>query len=92
MAVAQQEQTLAAFVLENGAAARRLLAEIEKLFGRFPPFSDEREEFLVALYGTSETLRIDGESGHLISLNGVQDGFALEWRPEAGGVARIKPS
>jgi predicted flap endonuclease-1-like 5' DNA nuclease/uncharacterized membrane protein len=31
MAVAQQDQTLAAFVLENGAAARRLLAEIEKV-------------------------------------------------------------
>ncbi len=31
MAVAQQDQTLAAFVLENGKAARRLLAEIEKV-------------------------------------------------------------
>ena len=32
MAVAQeQDQTLAAFVLENGSAARRLLAEIEKV-------------------------------------------------------------
>src|SRR6188472_4262357 len=31
MAVAQQEQTLAAFVLDDGAAARRLLAEIEKI-------------------------------------------------------------
>lgn len=43
------------------AGGHALLAEIEKLIGRFPPFSDEREEFLVALYGTSETLRIDGE-------------------------------
>jgi predicted flap endonuclease-1-like 5' DNA nuclease len=31
MAVAQQDQTLAAFVLENGAGAKRLLAEIEKV-------------------------------------------------------------
>jgi predicted flap endonuclease-1-like 5' DNA nuclease len=31
MAVAQQDQTLAAFVLADGAAARRLLAEIEKV-------------------------------------------------------------
>jgi predicted flap endonuclease-1-like 5' DNA nuclease len=31
MAVAQQDQTLAAFVLEDGAGARRLLTEIEKV-------------------------------------------------------------
>ena len=31
MAIAQQDQTLAAFVLENGAGARRLLAEVEKV-------------------------------------------------------------
>ncbi|MDC7785370.1 division/cell wall cluster transcriptional repressor MraZ [Rhodoplanes sp. TEM] len=38
-----------------------LLGEIEQLIARFPPYSDEREEFLVALYGRSETLRVDGE-------------------------------
>ena len=43
------------------AGGNALLAEIERLIGRFPPYSKEREELLVALYGTSETLRIDGE-------------------------------
>ena len=43
------------------AGGNALLAEIEKLIGRFPPYSNEREEFLVALYGTSETLKLDGE-------------------------------
>jgi MraZ protein len=43
------------------AGGHALLAEIETLIGRFPPFSDEREAFLAALYGTSETLKIDGE-------------------------------
>jgi MraZ protein len=38
-----------------------LLAEIEALIARFPPYSDEREHFEAALYGTSETLKIDGE-------------------------------
>ena len=31
MAVAQQDQTIAAFVLENGAAARRLLEAVQKV-------------------------------------------------------------
>jgi MraZ protein len=43
------------------AGGNALLGEIEQLIGRFPPYSNEREEFLVALYGTSETLKIDGE-------------------------------
>jgi MraZ protein len=43
------------------AGGHALLAEIETLIGRYPPFSDEREELLVALYGTSETVKIDGE-------------------------------
>jgi MraZ protein len=43
------------------AGGNALLAEIEKLIGRFPPYSNEREEFSVALYGTSETLKIDSE-------------------------------
>ena len=43
------------------AGGNALLAEIETLIGRFPPYSDEREEFLVALYGRSEPLKIDGE-------------------------------
>src|SRR6202162_1416985 len=43
------------------AGGHALLAEIESLIARFPPYSDRREEFLVALYGRSETVRIDGE-------------------------------
>jgi MraZ protein len=43
------------------AGGNALLGEIETLIGRFPPYSDEREEFAAALYGTSETLKFDGE-------------------------------
>jgi len=43
------------------AGANALMAEIEALIGRFTPFSDQREQFALALYGTSETLKIDGE-------------------------------
>jgi MraZ protein len=45
--------------VEAGGPA--LMREIEDLIGRFPPFSDEREQFATALYGTSETLKIDAE-------------------------------
>ena len=43
------------------AGGQALLAEIEALVNRFPPYSGEREEFLVALYGRSETVTIDTE-------------------------------
>jgi MraZ protein len=43
------------------AGGRSLMTEIEELIGRFPPFSEEREQFATALYGTSETLKIDPE-------------------------------
>jgi MraZ protein len=43
------------------AGGNALLGEIEALIARFPPFSEEREEFAAALYGTSETMKIDGE-------------------------------
>src|SRR3989475_9226911 len=43
------------------AGGNALLGEIEQLITSFPPYSDEREELSVALYGTSETLNIDGE-------------------------------
>jgi MraZ protein len=43
------------------AGGPMLMREIEELIGRFPPFSDEREQFATALYGTSETLKIDTE-------------------------------
>jgi MraZ protein len=49
------------------AGGRGLMAEIEDLIGRFPPFSEEREQFATALYGTSETLKIDPEGRVILS-------------------------
>jgi MraZ protein len=43
------------------AGGQALLNEIEQLIASFPPFSEEREQFATALYGTSETLKMDGE-------------------------------
>ena len=43
------------------AGGHALLAEIESLIERYPPYSDEREEFSAALYGQSETLKLDSE-------------------------------
>jgi len=43
------------------AGGNALLAEIEALVAGFLPYSDHREQFSLALYGTSETLNIDGE-------------------------------
>ena len=40
---------------------KALLAEIEQLIASFPPYSEEREQFSTALYGTSETLKMDAE-------------------------------
>jgi len=43
------------------AGGNALMAEIEALIARYAPFSEERERLALALYGTSETLKIDGE-------------------------------
>jgi MraZ protein len=43
------------------AGGNALLAEIEALIAGFLPYSDQREQFALALYGTSETLKIDRE-------------------------------
>jgi MraZ protein len=43
------------------AGGNALLAEIETLIGRFSPYSEEREQFSTALFGTSEVLKIDSE-------------------------------
>lgn len=56
------------------AGGNALLAEIERLIGRYSPYSNEREEFLVALYGTSETLKIDSEGR--VSLTDALKGHA----------------
>ncbi len=49
------------------AGGNALLHEIEALTARFPPYSDEREQFAAALYGTSEILKIDGEGRVILS-------------------------
>jgi MraZ protein len=49
------------------AGGNALLAEIEALIGGYPPYSDQREQFSLALYGTSETLKIDGEGRVVLS-------------------------
>jgi MraZ protein len=43
------------------AGGNALLADIEALIAGFSPYSEEREQFSLALFGTSETLKFDGE-------------------------------
>ena len=77
------------------AGGNALLNEIESLIGRFPPYSDESEDFSAALYGTSETLKIDGEGRVILSETlkshaGIGEGVAFVglghkfqiWEPE----------
>jgi MraZ protein len=49
------------------AGGNALLEEIEVLIGRFPPYSEEREQFSAALYGTSEVLKVDSEGRTVLS-------------------------
>ncbi len=49
------------------AGGNALLAEIEALITGFAPYSDEREQFSLALYGTSETLKVDSEGRVVLS-------------------------
>jgi MraZ protein len=64
------------------AGGNALMAEIEALIARYAPFSDEREQLAMSLYGTSETLRIDGEgrvslSESLKAHAGISDAVAF---------------
>jgi len=43
------------------AGGNALLAEIRALITGYPPYSEQREQFALSLYGTSETLKIDSE-------------------------------
>jgi len=43
------------------AGGNALMNDIDALVTRLAPYSEEREQFSAALYGTSETLKIDGE-------------------------------
>lgn len=49
------------------AGGNALMAEIEALIAGFPPYSEEREQFTAALYGTSETLKVDSEGRVMLS-------------------------
>lgn len=49
------------------AGGQALMGEIEDLIGRFAPYSDQREQFATALYGTSDTLKVDGEGRVVLS-------------------------
>ena len=64
------------------AGGRNLMVEIEALIDRFPAFSDEREQLATALYGTTETLKIDPEgrvtlSDQLKDHAGIMDAVAF---------------
>jgi MraZ protein len=43
------------------AGGNALIEEIDTLIARFAPYSEEREQFSTALFGTSEVLKTDGE-------------------------------
>ena len=77
------------------AGGNALMAEIEALIERYAPFSDEREKLALSLYGTSETLKIDGEGRVVLSESlkqhaGIKDAVAFVglghkfqiWEPE----------
>jgi MraZ protein len=49
------------------AGGNALMAEIEALIGRYAPFSEQREQFALALCGTSETRKIDSEGRVVLS-------------------------
>ncbi len=64
------------------AGGNALLKEIESLIARFAPYSEEREQFSAALYGTSEVLKIDGEGRAILteplkSHAGIKDEIAF---------------
>ena len=49
------------------AGGNALIQEIEALIARFPPYSEERDELAAALYGQSETLKVDPEGRILLT-------------------------
>jgi MraZ protein len=76
------------------AGGNTLLAGIARLIDDFPDYSDERDELQLALYGTSETLKVDAEGRVMltetlkshagitseVSFVGLGDKFQL-WEP-----------
>jgi MraZ protein len=51
------------------AGGSALMTEIEALIARYAPFSEQRERLALALYGTSEMLKVDGEGRVVLSEN-----------------------
>jgi MraZ protein len=51
------------------AGGSALMVEIEALIARYAPFSEQREQLALALYGTSEMLKVDGEGRVVLSEN-----------------------
>jgi MraZ protein len=49
------------------AGGNALLQEIEALIAGFSPYSEEREQFATALFGTSEVLKMDAEGRVVLS-------------------------
>ncbi len=47
------------FCIDAGGNA--LITEIDQLIGRYAPYSEPRDAFALALYGVSETLKVDPE-------------------------------
>jgi MraZ protein len=76
------------------AGGNALLTGIKNLIDDFPDYSDERDELQLALYGTSETLKLDAEGRVMltetlkshagitgeVSFVGLGDKFQL-WEP-----------
>ena len=62
--------SLDADALDCGGNA--LLREIAELIERQPPYSPERDLFSTALYGRSETLKVDGE-GRMVLSDTIRD-------------------
>ena len=72
--------TLDAPALDAGGNA--LLKEIDTLTSQFPLYSDERDRLSLALFGTSETLKVDAEgrvvlSEALLAHAGIQGSVAF---------------
>src|SRR5690348_18165754 len=49
------------------AGGNALLGEIDAMIDRTPLYSDERDALSLSLYGTSETLKVDGEGRVILS-------------------------
>ena len=49
------------------AGGNALIREIDALIARFPPYSEEREQFSAALFSPSEILKVDAEGRVILS-------------------------